>query len=279
MAARKKKATPAPNAPVVSPVVTMAAFVERAAAVDTLRTDGAGRSSQRPGAEWAGAEYDDAVRMGRYGWPDGVTAVSEALSAVGGVDNVPSWEIDVAGAFCCAPAYMTGSPDCMFARTIEETERRRVALCFPLFAPWNIDACDRIAYAAALARVVAESVAGGVEIAVYGINAARDDAGVTYLTGFEARGFGDALDLDRLAFAFHPAMHRRLTFAYLETLPGFEPVASKCYGFRAALTVDACAAAGVTVERDALRIMPDIDSGVTVDEWVQRMRATMQAAQ
>jgi hypothetical protein len=99
------------------------------------------------------------------------------------------------------------------------------------------------------------------------------------VTGFEARAFGDPLDLDRLAFAFHPAMHRRLTFAYLETLEGFQSTASGNYGYPQRLTLEDCVAAGVALDPAAVRVMPAINSTSSTQDYIEAMRATIQAAQ
>jgi len=261
------------------PVLSFDSFIEQAARVlSGGRASGADDCSVTNDNDFTGgASFEDALRMARMGWPEGVQRLQALLPTEGGVEQVTQWALDVGGAFPCVPAFLMGDPECMWNQVQVEGARRRIALCAPMGALYHISAAARFEYGAALAQVVAELVAANIDVALYSVQHSTDRTGNTYTVGVAIRDFGAPLDLSRIAFAGHPAIHRRLRFAWTETMPEFVEIGSGGYGYTTDLTPECLLAILPDVDMQALRILPTIQNNrSTRAEWVEQFRRVIQ---
>jgi hypothetical protein len=71
-------------------------------------------------------------------------------------------------------------------------------------------------YAAAVATIIAELDASGIDAALDVVDSAKDSS-VACMQRITVRGFGEPADLSRLVMVFHPSFLRRGLFAVRET--------------------------------------------------------------
>jgi len=249
---------PLPVPPVVySSIETFDQFVTHAE--KGTRAAGAQYESHSGEEDFAGASWPEAVHMARYGWPEGVAAVRDAMPIDGGVEPIPAWELGPVGAFVCMPAFLSGSPVSMFERIEIEGARRRIAIITNICCPWQITAAERIEYAAAVAQVVADLTAGGVDVAIYAMQV-NSSGNQRFSSAIAIREFGEPFDLTRIAFSAHPAFHRRLGFAWRENSPEFVPIAQGGYGIAENVTAADILGCGLELDPEAIKILPRLSS-------------------
>lgn len=168
-----------------------------------------------------GVLLDGAVRMANDGWPEGAKVLSDALDSLPPESDVrPDWATDVCGAFPCVPALVAGDPECMWNMS-GERGYRQVALIVPMSYSASVDAKQVSIYAQAVAAIARSIEASGVDVAIYSVHHGQNRNNERY-TGAHAvmvRQFGEPLDLAKVAFAFHSAFLRRLSFAWRERNP------------------------------------------------------------
>jgi predicted RNase H-like HicB family nuclease len=183
--------------------------------LDTTPAQWSVRSSLRQGNSFAGASYEDAVRMAREGWEEGVGRVS-AL-----VDSLPTGSravtrYDVAGEYPDVARYIAGDPFNMVRRGTSHRQRPVMTIvvgcCCSGATPTN--AMEN--YAAAMVALIDRLENRGVSVELIG-NATSRLGGRRVAVTWGIKRQGQALDLNAVAFgAGHPAMLRRLTFAAWE---------------------------------------------------------------
>lgn len=191
-------------------------FVEKAA-TRLIKPSLGNKDAIRDGRHsWAGGSFDDALHMARQGWPGGAEAIAQALDSLPPADEVlPDWQLEAAGAFPCIPAYLSGDAECMYRLADERKPERRLTLVVPGVALGDVPAEAMQQYAKAIAAIVRMLEASNVSVAVYRVLYSHG-RGMDVIHGHAVREHGEPLDLGKVAFAFHPAMFRRLTFAWWE---------------------------------------------------------------
>ena len=174
-----------------------------------------GSASIRGTVEFTGTTVDTALDYLRNGWRDGVRAAEAAMTATPVATEAATWEMDVAGFMPVVPAYLSGDPCCMLTPAVGETMRPMVQLVTNAAYSWRIDAKEVMVYAAALATIIAELDASGIDAALDVVDSARDGAKAC-MQRITVRAFGEPSDLSRLVMVFHPAFLRRGLFAVRE---------------------------------------------------------------
>jgi hypothetical protein len=96
-----------------------------------------------------------------------------------------------------------------------EVMRPAVQLVTSAAYSWRIDAKEVMVYAAALATIIAELDASGIDAALDVVDSARDGASAC-MQRITVRAYGEPADLSRLVMVFHPAFLRRGLFAVRE---------------------------------------------------------------
>ena len=191
--------------------------------------------SLRNGDDFAGCSFDDAVRMARDGWIDGVRQAG-ALCAVAprDVENT-DMGLDVYGFIPCVPAFVASDPYCMIRH--ESGERRRIVLAFDCAYNCNVTTDQLLIYAQCAAQLVADLEASDADVAVYALDKTNCNGGL-YVQSFTVREFGDPFDMSRMVYAFHPSFLRRVLFSYreLDAMACVAGMASDGYG--SARTID-----------------------------------------
>lgn len=190
----------------------------------------AGKASINSDSGFRGTQdMPEAVGLMRYGWEDGTRTIIDGLDNVTAeVETVEAFDLEPAGAFPCVPAFVAGDADCMWNPTAY-AEKPRMVLTFGCRYHCMIDEKDVREYGKALAAVVRELEARGVDVAVYAVDATRDGAELG-LIGIEVKPFGDVLDLGRIAMAGHPSFLRRCLFAYWESRQDVRDINNSGYG-------------------------------------------------
>jgi len=168
-----------------------------------------------------GAGYDGALQLARFGWSAGREQLLDATGAANkswsncGVELVH----DVVGAAPDVGAYLMGDPYNMLALD-DEAPAPVVSIAVPVAMSCNVNARSFVnAGAGILSACQALEAAGySVEIRAY-MGAVRRQKSAL-LNEVTIKRAGGVIDYDAVAFALtHPAMCRRLQFAWCETLP------------------------------------------------------------
>ncbi len=200
----------------VRPAQTWDAWVAQAARRQTEPSKGSCDGRKNTDA-WSGASYGAALNMAQHGWQAGAANVAALLDTLPAAEEVlPDWTMEVAGAMPCVPAYLSGDPECMFSMRANARPDRRITLAVPATCSANIGADSMLNYARAVAAVVRSLDASGVSVAVYRLFAGEGNHTGRLVHGHAVREHGEPLDLGKIAFAFHPAAFRRLTFCWLD---------------------------------------------------------------
>lgn len=218
------------------PPMTWEQFADRAAArmAPDCKTSGGNASLayENGTPHWDGGKpLPDAIEMMRTGWSEGVKALKAKLAEVStDTEDRAVWALRECGVFPCVPAYIAGDPDCMWLQDeTEATKRRAITLVLSGGNNWRIHADAAMAYATAAAAIVRRLEAEGVDVEVV-LNYGAGSGNTSYQTLVYVRRFGEPVDLERIAAAFHPAVQRRINFAHMELIPELDPLTITSYG-------------------------------------------------
>ncbi|GAA4030379.1 hypothetical protein GCM10022247_64330 [Allokutzneria multivorans] len=178
--------------------------------------------------EWAGATWEEAVRLGRDGW---AVALQEADITVGqlreraGLGSTitvlePSW--DVTGSEVDVGAYLAGVPECMVDAVPRQVSRRGKVITFVI--PMSYSSKVRheciVNRGLALATLCAAIIEAGHSVEIWSGDAGLVNPGTRYRAMVRVISAGEPLDVGRLIFATaHPAMCRRLALGLWDAQP------------------------------------------------------------
>lgn len=239
------------------------------------RTPGAGAGSDDGNVAFRGTDsLAAAVDLARRGWSEGAKRAAQGDSLAVGADPAPYWGPDVVGIIPIMGAYMAGDPEHMLAPSAGEREQQRIRLILPAAYPHNITVAQATQYAYAATGLVRQLEASGVSVAITLLRAVSR-SGTVYVTQIALREYGDVLDIDRVAFALgHPSFLRRITFAWVETIPEYAPVAFGGYGVSYDVTYETLPAL-LDLQGETCVILPDIRSLAGTCSSPQDMLAKM----
>jgi len=174
---------------------------------------------------WRGTQdWATAVAYARYGWREGREQIVAGLIAA--ARSAPlsyrSEQYDVGGAYPCIPIALAGDPACMVELGDQAISARPVIrLRVDLAAPSRITGEQIVNHGIAVLSAADALQSAGYSVEISLACATNDPAAtVPPLLQLSAvfKRAGDALDLDRAAFALaNPAVSRRLYFALLES--------------------------------------------------------------
>jgi hypothetical protein len=126
--------------------------------------------------------------------------------------------MDVVGQRVSVPAYLTGHPKCMVRRvkTADAGNGRILTLAVSVVASASTMASAMSNYGVAIAQYVNQLERSGVRVHLIGTLAVDSD-GERLALSWTIKSAGQPLNLSALAFAIgHPAMLRRIGFAFME---------------------------------------------------------------
>jgi hypothetical protein len=192
------------------------------------RTPEGDKGDRESGKSWAGTDtFEEAITLAQDGWHEGAKksrAISSALfGAVSGRIERDTIVYDVEGSDIDVAAYLKGIPEC-FMRTethiVDGDGRKLVRILFNIGANSHISADDMMkkgAMASALIELL-EFAGHRVELTI--VETTRNFKQRIHSTFVRVKEFDQVLDAGRIAFAcIHPAMLRRVWFAFAETQP------------------------------------------------------------
>lgn len=198
--------------------------------------------------EFTGVDsLETAIQMARTGWREGSARLISGLDshAPAAPDVAPAWEYDVGGEIPDVAAYCAGVPEHMASPADPDRSGLATAprIVVDGFYPAKMPAEAAERYAVALAsHIQAISANGrGVDMEVSGM---VEQEGKRVGVRIPITTAGAPLDLDRIAFALHPALLRRLMFAILESRSDFAFLGGS-FGFP---------------ERPGAWMLPDVDA-------------------
>lgn len=181
-----------------------------------------------PGAEeFTGTRsLDHALDLARNGWPEGAAKIMAGIDGLAAGNATPamfpaySWDVageqpDVA-AFCAGVPEHMGTPEPVESR-VESVIRISIPASYPARVKANAVQTYGIAL---LSHIYAIQQTGrSVALTADGSNTACSGNRQEIISSIPILEPGAPVDLDRLAFAFHPSMLRRITFAVREIVP------------------------------------------------------------
>jgi hypothetical protein len=116
-------------------------------------------------------------------------------------------------------------------------------------------------YAKAVAALVRSLEAAGIDVAIYSVSTGHNTyiggAGKRAMYAVTVREFGEPLDLAKVAFAFHPAMLRRIGFAWREITKAAADVGLARSGYAATFPV---------TESDSRELLGDVGELVIMED-------------
>lgn len=178
--------------------------------------------------------WDDAVRMARFGWPEGCENLARAV-AIARPERaiVASLTRDVAGDYPLIPAVVAGDPMNMIARRRSQVAATPVVrIDYNASLPGRISAGCMMNRGAALLSIVdaLENRGYSCELRLIAKTHQNNHKQTARMAVLFKRA-GEPLDIDRAAFALtHPATVRRFYFAFKEQFPELEQAFSPAYG-------------------------------------------------
>ena len=186
------------------------------------------------------ADYDEALRLLKYGHPDGRSKMAESVEWAQAITRempAPAWSHAVSGAMPDMPVYMSGEPEHMLMQEGDESRGTMpvVSIVVNIVAAACIKQRAIRRRGAALVALVhsIEQAGQRVELIAASRNGLRSNKGnaASYLV--TVKEAGEAVDLDRVAFALaHPSMLRRIEFRLNEiTLPRLERGYGYCLNY------------------------------------------------
>ena len=190
--------------------------------------DNASTTGNKPSQDWdLSCGWDGAVEMLAHGWAAGAEKI-QRLQMASGFSIAPRRKLDrnVSGFLPCVGAAMAGDPRAMFTRPKKPMRTPVVNLVFNQCANSNVDAAYFENAGVACLSLVSTLESMGVSVGLY---VGYTIMGTNYGDGGRKSGIvrwevpvkrpGQPLDIERLAFLVaHPAMFRRIGFAYIERL-------------------------------------------------------------
>jgi hypothetical protein len=200
---------------------------------DWQQNDGHLPGSIHGDPEFTGTDcYDDALRLLKYGHPDGRSKMAESVEWAQAITRerpAPSWSHSVSGAMPDVPVYLSGEPEHMLMSEGDEGQGVMpiVSVVVNVVAACSVNS-DRIRRrGAALVALINSIETSGQRVELIAASRAglRKERGKTASYLITVKEPNEALDLDRVAFTLaHPSMLRRILFRLEEiTLPKREP--------------------------------------------------------
>lgn len=224
---------PAPGDTVhaLPPMWSWQEFVDRARAPDSI---GNGDGRNYTNDEWAGASWEEALRLAEDGWttvlPEVEAEVAELRERVGDqvltTALVPAW--DVTGSEVDVGVYLSGVPECMVDAVPQRISARGRVVTF-LVPTGYVNTTPHSAVhhrGVALAALCSSIIASGHSVEIWSGFCSYVSKTDRYAAVARVVSAAEPLDLGRLMFVMaHPAMLRRLWFAVWDSAP--EPVARR----------------------------------------------------
>lgn len=212
-------------------------------------------------SEWAGtSSLAAAVDMAVKGWPQGAARIAAKLDTLPATSEVlPEWNLDVSGAICNVPAFLSGEPECMWRMSDCKRDEHRVSIIVSGTYSAAVEASSAQNYATAVAAVIRSLEASGINPAVYMIGASRHSGG-TLAYSINVREFGEPLDLARVAFAFHPSFLRRIQFGWRELTPEAVAAGAASGGYGSVVKLTSDLVTKLLGDIGYVAVVPDLNS-------------------
>lgn len=184
------------------------------------------RLSEKPNSyDWdLGAKWDDALKLAREGWEEGIKAVLTNISALPNKARAVR-TYSMAGDYADAGRAASGDPFNMVRRGSAHRNRPVMTISVNMVASGGTRADIMAKFGAALVAVIDRLENMGVRVELWGAcgisNLRPGPKGVDKVRiAWLVKGAGDTLDLSAVAFGIgHPAMFRRLALAVEERSP------------------------------------------------------------
>lgn len=171
-----------------------------------------------PDRSWdLGVGWEDALKLATVGWPEGVKQLHALASSVPN-DVVVTKTYGVAGEQPDVPRYLAGDPFNMIHRGKSKVPKPTMTIAVNISASAFVTAQEFANYGAAIVALVDHLESRRVRVELIGVfSGSPIQNGDRFAMSWHIKHAEDALDLSAVAFSLgHPAMLRRLGFAFLE---------------------------------------------------------------
>jgi len=213
--------------------------------------------------------WEGSKELYRGGWIDGLREARGQLTRFVATTREATpqstLDLDVVGAIPCVPAYLAGSPECMYRQETVQAPVEIVDLIVDVNGGASVDAADMMRRGVAVWVIIRRMEAQGKRvraIAAVNVEAQKYRSQIN----IELKKEGRAIDASRLVYAVaHPAFFRRQLFCAFERDSEFKHLRAIGDSYGYGVVVD------VARERPSQIILPGVDSGRrrTVAQWVQ----------
>lgn len=189
---------------------------------------GTWNNSARMGSNtFCGGSFDQALKLARHGWPEGVEMVKKAIADLPPVaGRGVARGYDVAGAYPVAARAAAGMPDAMRTRKRDAGSRPVVRVAVDLCVSKSTGTSAMVAHGASLLSVIDSIEQAGTRVEVMiGATTESDHDDVVRTVVATVKRAQDPYNLDTLAFwLIHPTAFRRILFGVWDSDRLFEPL-------------------------------------------------------
>jgi len=185
----------------------------------TPRIEGNGKASEGCGSGFSGTEsFEEALKFANEGWDEGIKKIKKLQNLASKGQAVEQVEVmNVCGAYVDVATYLSGVPDCFVDyETVEAT--KFIKLYFDMTANGNVELEQFLSYSNAIVSIIdkLESEGYRVELNTY-TAVSLYDKNTNVLTTIRVKNYSESVNINTIAFAFHPSFLRRLWFKWQET--------------------------------------------------------------
>ncbi len=188
-----------------------------------------GRSSREKssGNSWDfGTNFDKAVNLARFGWPEGAQKIKEAAEYITEIIKPQTHQQDIryttnGGGFIDIGRYLTGEPECFGTYAPPEDPTKPITLVIDATTHGSTGAQLINNRGAALVAIIDALEHLGYRVECKAVISIEQGFGArTIIITTKVKECEQPVDIDRMAFTFtHPAFLRKIIFGVLETEP------------------------------------------------------------
>lgn len=213
---------------------TLAEFVDEMQREKENDPIGNRRESARYIGDWAGGSWEDAIRLAKEGWKDGIQYLSNVSINEDEIEKhyIETIEkvIDVLGFSPHSPRAAAGDPVCMRRNIKKRKSDRFMTIVSNVAISAGTNRHSLIEYGATVASCVDFLEKNGWRVSLHSAWCSRH-SGYIFDMRVNLKDYGDNLDINSILFGLaHPLMSRRLFFRALESIKEAEGAIKKGYG-------------------------------------------------
>lgn len=185
----------------------------------TPRIEGNGNSSEDKDEDWTGTKsLEEALKFANEGWDEGIKKIKKIQNLINKAQAVEQVEVmNVCGAYVDVPTFLSGVPDCFVDyETVEAT--KFIKLWIDMSAGGQVTVEQFLNYSNSVISIIDKLESDGYRVELNSFMAANlDESNTKSLTVIKIKNYSESVNINTIAFAFHPSFLRRLWLKWQET--------------------------------------------------------------